>query len=241
MDQQLCVLLYSKYSKQSKRYIEILKQSPVDITSITKLKTLCIDNEIVRQRILNSQQIDVVSVPCILIVYQDGGVEKYEGGTAFKWLEEMIKSHSPPPPVQRELSPPPPQIQSSKKSKKNSTDSKSLIPKEVQKSTSIEDLDSESEETIKEENTNESEDEIQEKHSNMKPPVAIRSGIGNYEFQGEFGEIEETNRNVTRGIKSSTEPGIGGKGSLMAAAMAMQKSREENEPKRPQGAPPQKE
>jgi len=239
MDQQLCVLLYSKYSKQSKRYIDILKQSPVDITSITKLKTLCIDNETVRQRILNSQQIDIISVPCILIVYQDGGVEKYEGGTAFKWLEEIIKSHSPPPPVQIEPSPPSPQRQSSKKSKENRTNSKSPIPTEIQKSTSIEDLDSESEE-ITQENTNESE-EITQENFNMKPPAAIRSGIGNYDFQGEFGEIEETNRNVTRGIKSSTEPGIGGKGSLMAAAMAMQKSREENEPKRPPGAAPQKE
>ena len=233
MDQQLCVLLYSKYSQQSKRYMDMLKNSPIDFISVVNLKSICIDNESVRQTILNSQQIGIISVPCILIVYKDGGVEKYEGGTAFKWAEELTRSLSPPPPpIQRPIILPSSHpIQKRKLKRKPNTD------KEFQQSTSIEDL--ESEEESEEENEEESDEE--ETMENFKPPAAIRSGVGNYDAQGEFGTLEEPNRKVSRGIKSSTDSATGGgKGNLMATAMAMQKVREQNEPKRPPGAPPQR-
>ena len=244
MEQQQCVLLYSKYSQKSKKFMDMLKQSPVDFTSTVQLNPLCIDNENVRQRILNSQQIDVTSVPCVLIIYKDGGVEKYEGGTAFKWAEEVIRSFSPdPPPIPRE----PPivyqeqysQPQPSKKSKKMKQSRQPPPPQQMQ-ATSIDDLvsEDEEEEEEEEEESYEDGDEVREDFSNMKPPASIRSGAGNYDVQGEFGTLEEPNRSVTRGIKSSTEQGAS-KGSLMATAMAMQKMRDNDEPARPPGAPRQ--
>lgn len=247
--EQLYILLYSKYSHQCKKYMNMINQS-ADFVSKIDLKTVCIDNEEVRKRIVNSKKIGITSVPCILVVYKDGGVEKYEGGTAFEWAEELIRKFTPPLPLQ-----PQPQPQAQPISKhpivayqdttnikkqhnvithhQHETNNKkqhianSKKQHHIQKSTNVEDLDTEEEE--------EEEKEHNKIQKDFKPPASIRSGVGNYDIKGEFGSMEEPNRNVTRGIKSSTEPGVGGKGNLMAAAMAMQKSREE--PTVPAGTP----
>jgi hypothetical protein len=101
MDIKFSVILYSKYSKFSKSLIETIEKSNVDFINQFQLKLLCIDNEAVRKRILNNKQIDIKTVPCILIVYNDGGVEKYEDTKAFEWVEQIIRQLAPPPlPVQ---------------------------------------------------------------------------------------------------------------------------------------------
>ncbi len=100
MDQQQpdCVLLlYSKYSQNSTRFLELLKARP-----LTFLKALCIDNEKIRQKILNSKNLNVKCVPCILIYFPGGVVEKYDGESAFSWAQNIIQKIYPPPP------PPPP-------------------------------------------------------------------------------------------------------------------------------------
>lgn len=225
MEQQLCVLLYSKYSQKSKKLMDIIKFSGIDFESEFNLTTLCVDNEDVRQRILNSKSIEIKIVPCILIVYTDGGVEKYEGTTAADWIEEKINSLFP----QEQTEPEPIQTEEKKEKRK----SKKRVSKDAPpapQSTDIDDLNSEGE--SEEESEEESErDEADEIHENFKqPPASIRSGVGQYDVQGEFGTMEEPNRSVTRGIKSSTEPGTGGsKGDLMSAAMAMQKMREKDD------------
>ena len=101
MDQQQpdCVLLlYSKYSQNSTRFLEILKARPLNF-----LRSLCIDNEQIRQKILNSKNLNVKCVPCILIYFPGGVVEKYDGESAFSWAQNIIQKIYPPPP-----SPPPP-------------------------------------------------------------------------------------------------------------------------------------
>jgi len=40
---------------------------------------------------LNSKKINITCVPSILVIYEDGGVEKYENTDAFNWVEEIIK------------------------------------------------------------------------------------------------------------------------------------------------------
>ena len=97
MDIKFSVILYSKYSKFSKALIETMEKSNVDFVNQFQLKLLCIDNEVVRKRILNNKQIDIKTVPCILIVYNDGGVEKYEDTKAFEWVEQIIAQFAPPP------------------------------------------------------------------------------------------------------------------------------------------------
>ena len=104
MEPQLSVLLYSKYSSLSKSLMNIIQTSGIDFTNQFSLQTLCIDNEKIRKRILKNKKIQVTSVPCILVIFPDGGVEKYDGNHAFEWVEDILKKIAPPPPPQPEQS-----------------------------------------------------------------------------------------------------------------------------------------
>jgi hypothetical protein len=77
-------ILYSKYSINSVNLVNTIKNSNIDISMI------CIDNEKIRKRIMNSKNITVTEVPCILNIYQDGSIEKYEGETCFEYVDSMI-------------------------------------------------------------------------------------------------------------------------------------------------------
>ena len=105
MSIKFTILLYSKYSPASKKIMKIIDDSTVDFTKYTKIASVCIDNEDIRQQIINSK-IDILYVPCILIVYEDGGIEKYEGEDAFKWVEDIIQKYSPVQPQQQMQLPP---------------------------------------------------------------------------------------------------------------------------------------
>ena len=87
------VLLYSKYSEFSKSIIKQIESSSFDFVNKKKLSTVCIDNDDIRNRILKSNDMDIKTVPCILIIHDDGVVEKYEGEDAFKWVEEIISKN----------------------------------------------------------------------------------------------------------------------------------------------------
>uniref|UniRef100_A0A6C0H2L4 Thioredoxin domain-containing protein n=1 Tax=viral metagenome TaxID=1070528 RepID=A0A6C0H2L4_9ZZZZ len=104
--ERLCVLLYSKYSPMSNKLMSALSSCPVDLGSTVGLNPVCIDNEDVRKRLLKNGKIELSIVPCVLIVYRSGGVEKYEGNAAFQWIEEAVSKYAPPPPP-----PPPPMPQ----------------------------------------------------------------------------------------------------------------------------------
>jgi hypothetical protein len=197
MEHQLCVLLYSKYSPNSDKLRELISLAPVDIMSVAQIKLLCIDNEDIRDKIVKSTKLNIQSVPCVLIVFPDGGVEKYEGITAFKWMDEIIYKHTPTKPVYTK--PIQPMVESLKRKRK---DRKS----NVEEFTSISDLDDEPEDIY--------DDIDQESDTDVKPkskPVNSR----NYESESDFGEPLEESKPV---LSKSTN--------IMATALAMQKSRE---------------
>jgi hypothetical protein len=89
------IFIYSKYSSNCKQFFEIIQRSNVDFTA-DNLKLLCVDNEKIRPFILNNKKIQLGIVPTILIIFTNGVVEKYEGHTAFNWLESIILKHKPP-------------------------------------------------------------------------------------------------------------------------------------------------
>lgn len=94
--ERLCVLLYSKYSPMSNKLMSALSSCPLDLKMLVGLSTVCVDNEEIRKQILKKgNKIEISSVPCVLIVYNTGGVEKYEGGSAFEWIEETINRYMP--------------------------------------------------------------------------------------------------------------------------------------------------
>ena len=96
MEPQLSVLLYSKYSSLSKRLMNIINTSNVDFTKKFALQTLCIDNQQIRDRVLKNKQIEITTVPCILLTFPDGGIEKYDGIYVFEWVEGIIKQFTQP-------------------------------------------------------------------------------------------------------------------------------------------------
>lgn len=224
MTQQLSVLLYSQYSPSSKRFLELLKQSPVDFTNTIGLNSLCVDNEEIRKKITDSIHIEIQNVPCILLVYSDGGVEKYDGSNAFRWAEEIMNKYTPPPPPlsqqQYYIQQPseendedydsPPQQQRKRPHKRPSRSEIETEPIPGA-GTAIDDLDSEDDED----------------YILQKPPISIRSDAGNFEISDDlFGELEEPNRTVNMGIKSSTHIVKGGKADILSVAQDMQKDRD---------------
>ena len=101
MEPQFSVLLYSKYSATSKNLMDIMKNSGVNFSSLVGLQPLCVDNEEVRNRILQNEQISVSSVPCILVIFPDGGIEKYDDIHSFNWIEQIITKYSQQQPQQQ--------------------------------------------------------------------------------------------------------------------------------------------
>jgi hypothetical protein len=77
-----------------------LSACPIDLGATVGLNTVCIDNQDIRKRLLKNGKIEISVVPCILIVYRSGGVEKYEGDAAFQWIDEAVSKYSPPLPPQ---------------------------------------------------------------------------------------------------------------------------------------------
>lgn len=91
MSIKFSVLIYSKYSKFSSEIVSQFNQYQNAFVENFNMKLLCIDNELVRKRILNSKKINISFVPSILVIYEDGGVEKYENNDAFIWVNEVIQ------------------------------------------------------------------------------------------------------------------------------------------------------
>lgn len=207
----MCVLLYSKYSPMSQNLLKVLDTSPVNLSSTLGLTSLCVDNEEIRQRIINTNKIEISRVPCILNVYTNGVVEKYEGNDAAIWLDEMIKPYLPSPT-------PPPQPIKEKPIDDDSESSIEYIKKKKRKpvvkrkktkkmTTNIEELS-----------------DMEEKSDEIvpisKPPVAVRNGPGGHDFSGDFADHEPTETNIRETAQQTKVNG------LMSAAMEMQKERE---------------
>ena len=92
------VVIFSKYSQPCGMFMERFNQT---IATKIPAQILCIDNEKIRKRLLNSKTVDVKQVPTVLMVFPNGVVEKYDGQSAYGWLEEVIRRVMPPPPPPR--------------------------------------------------------------------------------------------------------------------------------------------
>lgn len=250
MENQYTVLLYSKYSKHSKELIKMIDDSKVDFENLAKLVLVSIDTEEARKRILGSNM-EIKHVPCILIIYDDGGVEKYEGNDAFNWVEEIVTKHSPAKPepviqpqvvqpvvpeatvIQRVAEPviqpepvvqkPPPQSKGNRIHNNRRTE----LDIDLSHATPIDELGDDYED---EEETNFDNIEMDD----IFPPkqASIRSGPGGYELNTEFGK-KKSDVKVKNGIKSTSGGGNSGdssskkgKSDVMSAALEMQKLRE---------------
>lgn len=89
-DIKLTAFLYSEYSNYANEFMQVASNLPPQLQAQLRPVYLSVDTEAIRSMIKNSLSITVRSVPCVLILYTDGVVEKYEGDTAFTWLEELL-------------------------------------------------------------------------------------------------------------------------------------------------------
>ena len=217
---RLCVLLYSKYSPMSSKLMSALSTCPVDLSATVGIRPVCIDNEDIRRQILKDKKIEINSVPCLLIAYNTGNVEKYEGSNAFQWIEETVSKYMPQPQPQPQPQQPQPQQPQPQQPQPQQqiyhAENQKVKKKVVKKETTMEDLgiDSETEEIVRQ-------------------PVGVRNGPGSYDMSIEFGEQQEQNRSISKQLKSSTQAGTGKTKDLMATAMAMQKERDSGESNKP--------
>ena len=77
------MLLFSKYSDPSKRLLGLIQEN--NLTERLNINLVCIDNEIVRKKI-ESSDIEISVVPCLLVVQNKTQVEKYEGKELNDWI-----------------------------------------------------------------------------------------------------------------------------------------------------------
>lgn len=255
MEPQFSVLLYSKYSSNCKRLMDLMKNSQVDIDSILRLQHLCVDNPKVRERIKKNNQIDVTIVPCILCVYPNGGVEKFDGAYAFNWIENIISKLTPPPPPQQTLPEPieepyeqPQREQPQRDSRseiqerfsgphstqvrqKSENEPPSRIPNIPSIPSRMKPINNEQQATSIEDIPYESESD---RHRNIQQPPRIRQGNNDYieepaAFQGETPSIRRPPRNVVRTEAPTSEKTSQDPHGTMARAKALAQGREVTE------------
>ena len=94
MEHQICILLHSKYSNLSQELIDLIQSYPIQFQNNLNLELICIDNKNIRRKIMKSNNIKIDVVPCLLRIFSNGGVEKYDGLKAFDWLSETLSNLS---------------------------------------------------------------------------------------------------------------------------------------------------
>ena len=188
----------------SNKLISILSSCQLDLKVLVGLSTVCIDNKEIRKQILQkNNKIEILSVPCILIVYHTGEVEKYEGESAFEWIEETINKYMPQPELEPQPQPQPqPQHQPQHQHQRQR---QSQTRRQVQK---------------------EEEEDIENEY--IEEPEPRQKKISQKRIKKET-TMEELGIEPT--IKEETENKVSSvKGKdLMSAAMAMQKERDSSE------------
>jgi hypothetical protein len=84
---QNIIFFYSKYSNKCKKFLEIS-------SNIISYTLICVDNKDVRQQILDSDNVQIKSVPCLLILTNNSNnIEKYEGNDCFLWIQNIISQN----------------------------------------------------------------------------------------------------------------------------------------------------
>ena len=238
MEPTLSVLLYSKYSMHSNRLMNTIKNSNVDFINRFSIQPFCVDNQNVRQRILQNKDIEINTVPCLLLTYPDGGVEKYDGQNLLNWVNERLNLLKPVQPVQEIIQEP---VNEPVKEEKVQRKVVVKVKPKKKVTTSIEELSSENEEGIEEEiedgrgdvhdeidmleelPSDEEDEGVSDRFRSKKPVKNVRLNTGNYERQ----EEDNDSKKIKTMVKQAKKTGV----NIMDAAKALEKDREKNEDK----------
>lgn len=94
MDPEQLIVLYSKYSPQCNRIVDLYQQQR---PNIDYLRLLCVDNVNLRESILNATNVRIRTVPCVLFIYPGGRIEKFEGSNVSDWIIRQMSKNAPLP------------------------------------------------------------------------------------------------------------------------------------------------
>jgi hypothetical protein len=248
------ILLSSKYSSACKSFDDFIKRYPAFLAD-SNLQNVNIDNESIRKRILSSTSVKIEEVPCILVIYPDGGVEKYEKDYAFRWAEDIISKLYPvqepipiqspvqpvqayreqePEPVYRKPAPRPkpvprpkqrPQIRKPKQ--------RPAEQSPEQQSQEVEDIPVQAtpiEDLDDAPGIDDVEDEP-DRNSNRPGPKRVRDNRGGYQEDDDLfsGEPVDNHRGNSKPVKQSTEPIKNHPESIAAKVARLQKQRDADE------------
>lgn len=220
------ILLFSKYSEKCTKLIEnvqaISQSTPVNLFSQKNMIPICVDNEKVRKLVLKSNIISVKMVPCILVGYNSGEVEKYEGERAFQWVNVELSK------LMQQVVPQQPKIQQPQQPQQQ----------EMQPQQEIEEYEGPNEpvnepvnKTPKKKKSKKREEPKQKSNKPKRPPMAIMTGQNNHEFIQPSEDDENENdrasdtRNAQRYVKSDTSV-VSKKASVRDLAERFQRERE---------------
>lgn len=84
----IIVYFFSRYNEKSLELSKLLTTEDID------MKKICVDNENVRKRILDSE-LDIRKVPTILILHPSQEIEKYSGEECFEWYNYLKQQNIP--------------------------------------------------------------------------------------------------------------------------------------------------
>lgn len=227
----MILLIHSVQSTACKKFIENLAHFPPDI----EIKTLSVDSKKIRDRVKAESKIPITSVPCILIYYPDGNVEKYEGQDAFNWQNEILaklqeKADAEAEEKARAQAHAEAQAQAKADAEammraleEEDDDEEEYIPPPSKRKSKKKKKKKAASKTVTMITDLESDEEEEEYvPQSMKKTRMTRSDVGNYELEEFEDDGGEVMRNVGRGVKKSSEK----KDDILSIAQAMQKDRE---------------
>jgi len=92
------VLLYSRLTVKSMKLLQFIEEN--NFKSIDKV---CVDSEDIKNRIIQSSNLKINDIPCIIITYNTGDVEVYEGQPIYNWFNTMLRIvQTSTPPIEPE-------------------------------------------------------------------------------------------------------------------------------------------
>ena len=215
------ILFYSNFSNSSRIFLDLVTQYNLD----KYIKFICIDHKKFRDKLKRSSILKIDKVPCLLKLYEQGTVEKYDDKAVFEWLGNLIDATTPQEEIHNEVDdededediPPVKSTPVKKKTKKPKN--LKMTETESEKTTSILELLSDEDEDVET-----SEEDNSEPLKIKKPVTSIRTNSGNYDFE-DFGDHKvQDNPNNLKGVKKNTE--TASKQDIISLAQSMQKSRE---------------
>ena len=225
----ISILLYSKFSPQCQNLMSKIAQSNINFAEKFSLQKVCIDNKKIRKKIQHDTKINITTVPCLLIVFPDGGVEKYDNDSIFQWIDNIIQQEkrkefkTEEKNKEKEF-----ETKENNKQKRIMEENKRKFEKFNGTEISlIDDLPEEEEDEDEDEDRNEN-DVLSDRHKTVKPKKQIRSDRGNYAYDKDLyqGPRPDTRRAKKSAIKNTIK--IKSDSNVMTKAQEIAKSRKQN-------------